>query len=237
MYSGVPSNRLFGQQVAESFGNAKINDLGHGLVVSQGDEDIGGFEVTMNDPFLMGVLDGIADLQEQLQPLLNGQFVLVTMRGDRCAPDELHGKVGPAGLRRPGVIEVGDVGVVQKRQRLPLGLEAGHHLPGVHAGLDDLQGHLPSHGVLLLGRVYDPHPPLTQDTDKPVTTDPGSQLCPGGVWHARRRRNFRWITRWPALCRRPFWLPRGIMGRIEGRVGLVRHCGEQTAQLILAQTR
>ena len=39
----------------------------------------------------------------------------------------------------PGVEHLGDVRVVHQGQRLPLGLEAGDHLPRVHARLDDLQ--------------------------------------------------------------------------------------------------
>ncbi len=58
-------------------------------------------------------------------------------------------------VRRPGVEHLGDVGVVHHRQCLALGLEAGDHLLGVHPELDDLQGHPPADGLLLLGQVDD----------------------------------------------------------------------------------
>ena len=45
--------------------------------------------------------------------------------------------------------------MVHEGQGLPLGLEAGDHLPGVHARLDELEGHLATHGPLLLGQVHD----------------------------------------------------------------------------------
>jgi hypothetical protein len=41
---------------------------------------------------------------------------------------------------QPAVEHLGDVGVVHQGQRLPLGLEAVQHLPGIHAGLDELDG-------------------------------------------------------------------------------------------------
>ena len=49
------------------------------------------------------------------------------------------------------VEDLGDVGMVHQRQRLPLGLEAGDDLPGVHARLDDLQATLRRTGCGLLG--------------------------------------------------------------------------------------
>ena len=43
--------------------------------------------------------------------------------------------------------------MVHHRQSLPLGLEPGDDLPGVHAGLDDLQRHPAADRFLLLGHV------------------------------------------------------------------------------------
>src|SRR5207247_8699377 len=40
---------------------------------------------------------------------------------------------------RAGVEDLGDVGMIHQRQRLPLGFEAGDHLACVHPRLDDLQ--------------------------------------------------------------------------------------------------
>ena len=47
--------------------------------------------------------------------------------------------------------------MVHQRQRLPLGFEAGDHLPRVHAGLDDLERHLPLDRLGLLGHEDDAH--------------------------------------------------------------------------------
>ncbi len=71
--------------------------------------------------------------------------------------DQLHDEVRPAGFRRPGVEDAGDVDMVHHGQGLPLGLEAGDDLPGVHARLDDLEGDLALHGAGLLGHVDGAH--------------------------------------------------------------------------------
>ena len=69
--------------------------------------------------------------------------------------DELHHEVRPARLGRAGVEHAGDVRMVHHRQGLPLGLEAGDHLPGVHARLDDLEGDLAADRLRLLGHEDD----------------------------------------------------------------------------------
>ena len=66
----------------------------------------------------------------------------------------------PRFARRACIEHFGDVRVVHQRQRLPFGLEAGDDLFGVHAGLDDLQRHLPSHRSFLLGHENDTEAPL-----------------------------------------------------------------------------
>ena len=66
-------------------------------------------------------------------------------------------KYGRPDVGRAGVEHLGDVRMVHQRQGLPLGLEAGDHLPGVHARLDDLQRHLAADRLLLLGHEDDAH--------------------------------------------------------------------------------
>jgi aryl-alcohol dehydrogenase-like predicted oxidoreductase len=57
----------------------------------------------------MGVLDSVADLEKQNQPVLGAQVVLVAVFGDRDACDQLHDKVRPARLGGTG-IEVSRLG-------------------------------------------------------------------------------------------------------------------------------
>ena len=44
--------------------------------------------------------------------------------------------------------------MVHHRQRLPLGLEAGDDLLGVHAQLDDLERDAAAHGLRLFGDIH-----------------------------------------------------------------------------------
>ena len=109
----------------------------------------------MNDAFLMGVLNGMTNVDEETQPLNRRQIVLIAVVRDGNAAHQFHHEVGPAGVGGAGVEDFGDVGVVHHRQGLPLGLEAGHDGSGVHPELNDFQGHTPFYRRLLLGNVDD----------------------------------------------------------------------------------
>jgi hypothetical protein len=126
----------------------------------------------------------MADGDEQLEPLLGGEFVPIAELGDRDAADQFHGEVRPPTLGRPGVEHAGDVRVVHHRQGLPLGLEPGDHLAGVHAGLDDLQCHLPPDRVFLLRHVDRAEPALADVLEALVRADdrprPLSERSVGG---------------------------------------------------------
>ena len=61
--------------------------------------------------------------------------------------------------------------MVHHRQRLPLGLEAGDHLPRVHARLDDLQRHPPLDRLGLLGHVDHAHAPFADLLQQLVGAD------------------------------------------------------------------
>ena len=62
--------------------------------------------------------------------------------------------------------------MVHQRQRLALGLEPGNDLFGVHAQLDDLEGHPPLHRLLLLGHIDHPAAALADLLQQLVPADP-----------------------------------------------------------------
>ena len=74
-------------------------------------------------------------------------------------------------LRRAAVEYSGDVGMIHHRQRLALGLEAGHHLFGVHAELDDFKRHPAAHRFLLLGHTHHAKTALADFFQQLVTAD------------------------------------------------------------------
>ena len=113
----------------------------------------------MNDAFLVRVLDRPANLNQQIQPFLGGEVVLVAVIGDFDAAHQFHDEIGPAGIRGTRVQEFRDIRMVHERQRLPLGLEPGNNTLGVHAQLDDLERHAAVDGFFLLTGI-DNKPPL-----------------------------------------------------------------------------
>jgi hypothetical protein len=86
----------------------------------QGDHDIGGLDIPMNDAFGVGVLDRPADLQEQQQPLFSAEAILIAVFRDGNPRNQFHDKVGPAGLGGSGIEYLGDTGpeAVLFRRRL-----------------------------------------------------------------------------------------------------------------------
>ena len=145
--------RLIGQSSLGGFGDAKVNDLGYRHAVVQGDEDIRGFDVAMDDALLVSMLDGVADLDEQLDPVVGGKLVLVAILGDLDAPHQFHDKIRPARLRRAGVKDSGDVGMIHEGEGLTLGLETGDDALGIHAELDDLEGDASADRFVLLSHI------------------------------------------------------------------------------------
>ena len=183
--------RLFRQLLRGRLGHAEVDHLHNGQAVVQRDHHIGGFDVAVNDALVVRVLDGVTDIDEQFEPLRGRQTVLVAEFGDGHAFDQFHHEIGPAGVRRPRVEHLGDVRMVHQRQGLPLGLEAGDHLGGVHARLDDFQRHPAPHRLLLLGHVDNAEPALADLLQQFVGPNHGAgSLSDRGVissGHSRRR--------------------------------------------------
>ena len=146
--------------------------FGLGLPVDERDQDVRGLEVPVDDRLLVRVLDALADLDEELEPLLGVERCWVSQCSVIGTPGTYSmTKYGrPSGVL-PAVEHLGDGGVVHQGQGLPLGLEAGHHLLGVHARLDDLERHPAPDRLELLGEPDLAHPALAEDLEKPVRAD------------------------------------------------------------------
>jgi hypothetical protein len=142
----------------------------------------------VDDPLLVRMLDRLTDLHEQHQPVPDGQPPLGGVGRDRPAVHQFHHEEGAAGGRPAGVEHPGDVRVVHQRQRPPLRLEPVQHLPGVHAGLDHLQGHGPADRLVLLGGPDGPHPALAEQAAERVRPDPGVGVGAGAAFAPGFRR-------------------------------------------------
>ena len=77
--------------------------------------------------------------------------------------------------------------MVHHRQRLPLGLEAGDHLPRVHARLDDLQRHRPLDRLGLLGHEDHAHAAFADLLQQLVGADDRAGRSATGSRCSRRR--------------------------------------------------
>src|SRR5204862_3232017 len=94
--------RLVGEPSLRGLGDPEINDHGHPwrAGIMEGHQDVRRLQVPMDDAFLMGVLNRLADLNEEIEPFTCGKPVLVAELSDPGATDQFNDKVGQASLRR-----------------------------------------------------------------------------------------------------------------------------------------
>ena len=78
----------------------------------------------MDDEVAVRVGHGRADGEEELQPPLHREALLVAVLHEREALDVLHDEVGQPVLRLAAVEDLGDVRVVERGENLPLVAEA-----------------------------------------------------------------------------------------------------------------
>ena len=71
--------------------------------------------------------------------------------------------------------------MVHQGQGLPLGLEAGDDLAGIHAGFQNLQRHPPPHRLLLLGQEHDAKTPFADLLQELVGADDRTEGSPRGA--------------------------------------------------------
>jgi hypothetical protein len=65
------------QSSLRGFGDAEVYDLRNRHTVVDGHQNVRWLDVAVNDTLLVSVLDGLADLHEQVEPLARGELVLV----------------------------------------------------------------------------------------------------------------------------------------------------------------
>ena len=101
--------RVVGARSAKDFGESEIRDLHTPLAV---DQDVLRLDIAMHNPFIMGVLKGIADLRHNRQHLARRQLGVRQQLPKIGAIDELHDEViEPIDLSE--IIDRDDVGMTQ----------------------------------------------------------------------------------------------------------------------------
>ena len=109
----------------------------------------------MNDAFLVSMLDGMANLDEQLKATGRIEMVLVAIVGDPDAANQFHHEVRPARLRRAGIQDARDIGVIHHRQRLSLGLKSSDDAARIHPELDHFERDAAANRLRLLSDIDD----------------------------------------------------------------------------------
>ncbi len=181
-------------------GDAKVNDLCVRMAVLRADEHVARLDVAVDDALCVRVLHGVAHLRKEREPVVDAHAVLVGVLSDRLALDQLHHEERPAGLGCARIEHLRDVGVVHHRQCLPLLLETGHNLTGVHAQLDDLERDAACDGLLLLGHEDRAEAALADELQQLVRPDPRAR---GFMERCIDRHGSRLDVRGHIACRRP----------------------------------
>ena len=141
----------------------------------------------MDEALLVRMLDGPANLNEQVQALASIEMVLVAVVGDLDAAHEFHDKIRAAGLGGTGIEHAGDIGMIHQGERLTFSLKAGDNAFGIHAQLDDLEGDPAVDGFFLVGHEHHAAAAFADFLEQLVIADAGAQAFQGGVRAGRRR--------------------------------------------------
>ena len=121
-------NRFVRQLLIERFGHTKVNHFRDRSVVVQRHHNVGWFDVSVNDTFLMSVMDGGTHIDHQIQTFANVHLFLVAELGDGQSPHQFHDEVGPVIGGHSRIENLGDIGMIHQRDRLSFGLEPSDHL-------------------------------------------------------------------------------------------------------------
>ena len=95
-----------------AFRDAEIDDFGAWPAVDLRDQDVRRFQVATDDAALVGVLDRVTDVDEQLQAIPHRQAPLITPVGERLAIDEFYREARMTAADGPGGEDVGDAGMI-----------------------------------------------------------------------------------------------------------------------------
>ena len=144
----------------EDLGDSEVQQLHASRRVHQ---DVGGFEVTVHDQVAVGVLGGVAHLEEHAQPRRDAQALVVAVGRDGLALHPLHDEEGRPFLVDTAVEEPCDRVVLEAGQDLALLQEAPPRFLAVQAVLRDLDRDLLVElAVGALREMNGPHPAFAQ---------------------------------------------------------------------------
>ncbi len=153
------------------FRQAEVDDFRQRAPILLGHQHIGGLDVTVYGAFLMRMLHGLTDLEEQQQSLSDIEFCVIAILRDPDAVHVFHDEVRTAAAGDSGIEHLGDARMLHQGEHLTLCLEARHDLARVHAGLEEFQGHRAANRRHLLGFPDFAHAAFTQLADEAEGAD------------------------------------------------------------------
>jgi hypothetical protein len=155
--------------VENGFGQTEVQDVGVCVGV---DEDVTGFEITVNDTALVGVMDGLADGGGELEDIAAGHVVGFDIEIEGDAVDALHGIEVDTAIQT-AVVDAGDVGMIEAGGEFDFAIEAMTGTVGSeHTGAHELERDL-AMGAELDGMPDGTHPALTEGFEDLVAFDFG----------------------------------------------------------------
>jgi hypothetical protein len=125
----------------------------------------------MNYTLLVGVLDGVAELNEKSKAILKRELMGLAVVRNPNSANQLHHEKRTTRCSGPAVQHAGNVGMIHERERLAFRFEPGHDALGVHAQLDHLDGNLAPNGFTLLSPVNHAEAPLADLLQKSVSAN------------------------------------------------------------------
>jgi hypothetical protein len=140
-----------------------IHHFHHVASLGGHDHDVVGFEVAVDDAEVVGGLETVGALAEEVNGAGQGKRAgFLEHGGERLALHELHGEVDGAVFRLAEVVDRADVGVIDPAGVGGLAIETGNGLRIVaHPGAHHLDGALPPH-LDVLGEIDRAHPAFAQ---------------------------------------------------------------------------
>ena len=162
-------------------GNAEVGQLGRievGLGCAR-DEDVGRFDVTVDDPTIVDVGEGAAQARAEPGHLLFGQRRVPYPLGEGRSVDKFGDQIvdaaGCCRLADVGVENGHQSGVAQRGQKLNLAAVARICVEQIGPRAEDLDGHVCS-GAVVIGTVHRRHPAAADDFSQlvPVTEQASS---------------------------------------------------------------
>src|SRR5262245_2943777 len=96
----------------------------------------------MNNPLLMGVLNGLANLAEQLQSLRDRQSLPVAIIRDPLPSDQFHHEIGSTFGSSASLENACNARMIHEGQRLLFRFKTGDDAFGIQSELDQFDGDL-----------------------------------------------------------------------------------------------